>query len=135
MLSKVNVYCDGASRGNPGRSSIGVVIYDSDMNIIERYKEFIGKNTNNFAEYSSLIKALKLASKFTDNEVNVFMDSELVVKQLLGKYKVKQVHLKILFDKVKINEKLFSKVNYKNVPRENIYQQEADKLANEALDS
>ncbi|MEK6948418.1 MAG: ribonuclease HI family protein [Nanoarchaeota archaeon] len=134
MLSKVNVYCDGASRGNPGRASIGVVVYDENMNILESYKEFIGKNTNNFAEYSSLIKALSLASKYTSIEVNVFMDSELVIKQLLGKYKVKQPHLKILFDKVKINERLFSKVNYKNVPRENIYQQEADRLANEALD-
>jgi len=134
MLKKVIVHCDGASRSNPGRASVGVVIFDEEMNILKRYKEYIGIATNNVAEYMSLIAALKLSYDFTHNEIVVYMDSELIIKQMKGLYKIKNTTLYVLYSEAKKIEESFSKIVYKNVPRENKYQKIADALANEALD-
>ncbi len=134
MLNKLIIHCDGASRNNPGNASIGVVIFDNKMNILKKYKECLGKATNNVAEYMSLIAGLKLAYEFTHDEVLVFMDSELVIKQMKGFYKIKNNTLKVLYSEAKNIEMFFSKVIYKNVSRENLYQKMADSLANESLD-
>jgi ribonuclease HI len=133
-MKSVSIYADGGARGNPGRSAIGVIILDENEKLLEFYKNFIGKNTNNFAEYSALIKALELAKKHTSNEVHVFMDSELVIRHMKRLYKVKAENLIPLFNKVRELEKYFEKIIYKNVPRENIHMIEADNLVNEALD-
>jgi len=131
---KVYVSCDGGSRGNPGPAAIGIVIYDDKRKIIEQHKEVIGVATNNVAEYKALAKALQLAAKHTKNEVSAYMDSELVVRQMKGLYKVRQENLLKLFTKVKENEKKFAKVSYNHVLRNDLMQQKADELVNDALD-
>jgi len=82
-LKKISIYTDGGSRGNPGNSAIGIIIIDSKK-IIYKHGEYIGKATNNKAEYTALIKALKKASELFHEEVSCFSDSELMIKQLNG---------------------------------------------------
>jgi len=131
---KIYVNCDGGCRKNPGPAAIGIVIWDENHNKIEEYKECIGDTTNNVAEYKALIKALELSVKHTRNEVHIFMDSELVVRQINGMYRIKAKHLLPLYHEVKKFEQPFKKVIYNNVTRNNKYQIEADKLVNDALD-
>jgi|SRR3989344_5236298 len=136
MLDKLYVYTDGASRNNPGEASIGIVIFDKkeSVNPIDKYKDRIGKSTNNQAEYNALIKGLELASKLCKKEIFCFADSRLVVNQMKGEWKVKKKELKLLNEKAKKLEKMFEKVTYTNLPREHPKIKMADKLANEALD-
>lgn len=125
---------DGGARGNPGPGAIGVIVRDDD-NIIFRFKEFVGENvTNNITEYKGLIKALESASKYTDQEVTCFLDSELVVKQLLGEYRVKNPKLLELFLQVQKLQENFEKIIYKHVRRNDKFQELADALVNEELD-
>lgn len=124
------VNIDGASRGNPGPAGIGVVFVRDNTRITE-YKEFIGKKTNNQAEYAALKKALQIASTF-DNELTVLSDSQLIVNQRTKLYKVRSKQLKIIFREISNLERRFKIVIYKHVPREkNEY---ADLLANQAID-
>jgi len=134
MLEKVFINCDGGSRKNPGSAAIGVIIWDEHHNILEKYKECIGVASNNVAEYNALIKALELAARHTRKEVQVFTDSELVVRQITGHYRIKAQHLLPLFQKVKQLELCFTKVTYNVVTRNDKYQIQADALVNEALD-
>lgn len=134
ITEKIFINCDGGSRKNPGPAAIGIIIWDENHNKLEQFKECIGDTTNNVAEYKSLIKALELAAKHTRKEVHIFTDSEFVVKQITGKYRIKAKHLFPLFQEVKKNEQCFEKVIYNNVTRNNKYQVEADKLVNGALD-
>ena len=129
---KITANCDGGSRGNPGPAAIGIVLREGDK-ILEAFKERIGETTNNVAEYTSLIKVLELAKKFSAKEVDVIMDSELVVNQMNGEYAVKAEHLIPLFKKVKDLEKGFDKVSYTHVYRSDFHQAMADRLVNEAL--
>lgn len=133
ITEKIFINCDGGSK-NPGPAAIGIIIWDENHNKLEQFKECIGDTTNNVAEYKSLIKALELAAKHTRKEVHIFTDSEFVVKQITGKYRIKAKHLFPLFQEVKKNEQCFEKVIYNNVTRNNKYQVEADKLVNGALD-
>jgi ribonuclease HI len=127
-LLVVNI--DGASRGNPGPAGIGVVFVRDNTRITE-YKEFIGKKTNNQAEYAALKKALQIASTF-DNELMVLSDSQLIVNQRNNVYKVRNKQLKIIFREISNLERRFKMVIYKHIPREkNEY---ADLLANQAID-
>ena len=124
------VNIDGASRGNPGPAGIGVVFIRDNTRITE-YKEFIGKKTNNQAEYAALKKALQIASTF-DNELMVLSDSQLIVNQRNNVYKVRNKQLKIIFREISNLERRFKMVIYKHIPREkNEY---ADLLANQAID-
>lgn len=124
------VNIDGASRGNPGPAGIGVVFVRDNRRITE-YKEFIGKKTNNQAEYAALKKALQIASTF-DNELTVLSDSQLIVNQRTKLYKVRSKQLKIIFREISNLERRFKMVIYKHIPREkNEY---ADLLANQAID-
>lgn len=134
MPQKIYVNCDGGSRKNPGPAAIGVVIWDEDHNKLEEYKECIGDTTNNTAEYKAVIKALELAAKHTRNEVHLFTDSELAVKQMNGAYRIKKGHLQQLFQEVKKAEQFFKKVVYNQVPRHNKFQVQADKLVKDALE-
>ena len=130
----IYINSDGGARRNPGPGAIGVVVR-KDGEILMKYSEFIGENvTNNIAEYQALIKALELSLKF-GKEVTFIMDSELVVKQLLGEYKVKDIKLLPLFQKAqKIQDKL-DKVKYLYASRWDKFQQMADELVNEELNS
>jgi ribonuclease HI len=125
---------DGGARGNPGPGAIGIIIR-KDNEILTKYSQFIGRNvTNNIAEYEALIKALEIASKFTKEEITCVLDSELIVKQLLGKYKVKNTRLLELFLKVQQMQENFKRIKYQYVSRFDKYQQIADEILNEELD-
>lgn len=133
MIQKIYLNADGGARKNPGPAAIGIVLFDENKNHLESYKECIGNTTNNVAEYKALIKALQLAAKHTRNEVHVFMDSELVIKQMNGLFRIKAAHLFPLFQEVKNCERVFNKVIYNCVTRNNKFQLQADDLVNEAL--
>jgi ribonuclease HI len=125
---------DGGARGNPGPGAIGVIVR-SDGEILTKYSAKIGNFvTNNIAEYEALIKALELALNYTDKEVMCFLDSELVVKQLMGEYRVRDQKLIPLFLKVQKLQENFDKIIYKYVSRENEFQKIVDKLLNKELD-
>lgn len=128
----LTVYTDGGSRRNPGPGAIAVVIYDDKGNLIKEYSEFIGNTTNNRAEYTALIRALELAVSFCKGEIILFSDSKLVVNQLSWKWKVRNNELKPVFERAKEREKMFEKVSYTHVRREN--NKRADELVNECLD-
>ena len=126
----LTIHIDGASRGNPGPSGIGIVVIKNKL-IIAEYDEFIGKKTNNQAEYAALKKALQIAS-ILDNEITVLSDSKLVVSQRKNKYRVRNKQIKIIFREISNLEKQFRTVIYRYVPRaKNHY---ADFLANLAID-
>jgi ribonuclease HI len=127
----LTISIDGASRGNPGLSGIGVVISKDGQKIAE-YREFVGSTTNNVAEYMALKKALKIASTLNDNDITVLSDSELIVKQRNRSYKVRSKQLKMIFREVNNLEKNFKSVSYRHVPREDNCA--ADLLANRAID-
>lgn len=125
---------DGGARGNPGPGAIGIIVRDGDK-ILTKYSQKIGNYiTNNIAEYEALIKALELASNFTNKELTCILDSELIVKQLLGEYKVRDIKLIPLFLKVQKLQERFEKVIYKHSPRENSYQILVDEMLNDTLD-
>ena len=125
---------DGGARGNPGPGAIGIIVRE-DEKILTRYSARIGKFvTNNVAEYEALIKALELATKFTKEEITCVLESELVVKQLLGEYKVKNPYLMTLFLKVQKLQENFKKIRYVHVSREDKFQILVDELLNEELD-
>src|SRR3989339_287336 len=126
---------DGGARGNPGPGAIGVIVRD-DEKILTKHSSIVGNYvTNNIAEYEGLIKALELGSQFTQDKITCILDSELVVKQLLGEYKVKNPKLMELFLKVQKLQDNFKIVEYKHVSREDKYQQLADELLNQELDN
>lgn len=125
---------DGGARGNPGPGAIGVIVR-REGHILTKYAKKIGNNvTNNIAEYESLIKALELALTFTKEEITCILDSELVVNQLLGKYRVRNPHLLPLFLKVQKLQENFKKIKYVYTSREDTFQQICDEMLNEELD-
>ncbi len=126
---------DGGARGNPGPGAIGIIIR-REGEILTKHSEFLGERvTNNYAEYMGLIKALEFASRFTKDSVTCILDSELVVKQLLGEYKVKSPELLKLFVKVQQLQDNFKKIKYLHTRREDKFQQLADELVNQELDN
>lgn len=123
---------DGGSRGNPGPAAYGVVIRDPRGDIVARLKKYIGNNTNNVAEYFGLIAALDYAQNHGIRALRVESDSELMVKQLRGQYKVKSEELKPLFERAKKMSQTFESFRISHVYREQ--NKEADALVNQALD-
>lgn len=133
---KLIIYTDGASRGNPGPASYGFTVADEKGKILHEEGEYIGKTTNNVAEYTAVIRALNwVKNKFGSHkiQVNLFADSKLVAEQLSGRFKVKSPHLKLIIEKIKILGLELGGVIYNHVPREK--NAEADRLANQALDN
>ena len=131
---KVQIYTDGGSRGNPGPAAWGYLMLDS-AGELDRANGYIGINTNNVAEYTAIIEAFTKAKEVKVNEVDLYTDSQLACRQLQGQYKVKQPHIRILFDKVRVLATHFTKVTYNHVPRENPNIQISDSLVNECLDA
>ena len=128
---KVVLYTDGGSRGNPGPSGIGVVVLDSKKKKIKEISKYIGEATNNIAEYSALVCGLEEAATLGASDVVVFMDSELLAKQLSGEYRVKDGNIRPLFEKALGILKNFSSFEIKHIAREK--NKEADKLVNKAI--
>jgi ribonuclease HI len=134
MPSKLKIYSDGGARGNPGPAAIGVLICDDKGNQLQDHKETIGDTTNNVAEYTGVIVGLELAKKLGGEEIEYFVDSELVAKQISGIYRVKTPHILTLYLKAKEQIAHFKKVKFTHVPREHEMLRYVDKLVNEALD-
>jgi len=130
---KVILYTDGASRGNPGLAGAGFLVLDEKDALLDEGKAFLGERTNNEAEYGALIAGLQLARRLGCLEVEVRADSQLMVRQLTGQYRVKNKRLIPLVLEVKKLAAAFAGVTYHHVPRaENA---RADKLANQAIDA
>ena len=130
---KAIIYTDGGARGNPGPAAAGVVIFDDHKKLISLEGKYLGKATNNEAEYQALIIALDAAHKLGIAIAKCYLDSELIVKQLNGEYKVKSP--KMISKKAKVDElvKNFSQLDFIHIRRK--YNKFADKLVNIALDA
>ncbi|MFC1788193.1 ribonuclease HI family protein [Patescibacteria group bacterium] len=137
MTKKFRIYTDGGSRGNPGPAASGAVLKDlkdgKEGEVIDTVSRYLGKATNNQAEYTAIIIGLERAKHLEAVEVEMYMDSELAVKQLNGEYKVKDPDLAKLFMKVWNLSQSFKKVTYTHVRREK--NKEADALVNQSLDA
>lgn len=124
---KAFLYTDGASRGNPGDAGIGAVLMDENGTVLDQISEYIGKTTNNVAEYTALIRGLELASQHGVSELVWCSDSELIVRQWTGIYQVKNPTLQNLFVKAKALAERFLTMEARHILRE--YNRIADSLA------
>ncbi len=131
LNSSLTMYVDGASSGNPGPAGIGIVIFDHDGRQIGKISSYIGTRTNNYAEYSALIRALKIAIYFKAKVVKIRTDSELVVKQISGDFKVKNDQIKKLHDLAVSLLKSIDNCKIEHVPRSQ--NDKADYLAKKAI--
>jgi ribonuclease HI len=128
----VNLYSDGACRGNPGQGGAGAVLVDETGEIVATVRRSLGHCTNNIAEYRALILGLEEALKKRYGRLNIFLDSELLVNQIKGSYKVKNENLKILMFEVRKLLSYFDSYRIEHIDRSQNHM--ADKLANEAID-
>ena len=127
------LFIDGASYGNPGDAGIGVLVYDINHRCVEKVSQYIGKATNNVAEYTALTTALIEALILGFREIEVKSDSELLVRQLRGRYKVKSNNIKILYLLARHLIRGYKKVEIDYIRREQ--NKQADRLANEAINN
>jgi ribonuclease HI len=126
------IHIDGASRGNPGEAGFGVHVADSEGAVVAELYGYLGRATNNVAEYQALLHALRWAAARGATHLALFTDSELVVRQIEGRYKVKHPDLRPLYEQARILLSRFADAPLAHVPREE--NREADRLANRALD-
>ena len=133
LQGKLKIFTDGASRGNPGPASVGIVFYDEKDHALGDHKEYLGEYTNNFAEYMAVIRALEICTSHPVKEIDFLCDSQLLVRQMSGEYKVKSEQIIPLYEQVKKLVRKFGRVDFHHVRRE--LNKEADALANQALDS
>jgi ribonuclease HI len=129
---RTRLFTDGAARGNPGPAGAGAVIVSAAGHIVAKLGKFLGESTNNVAEYTGLILGLKRAKAMGIKELDVFSDSELIVKQLAGDYAVKADHLRPLHDEAKALLAAFPDVHVAHIPREE--NAAADEMSNRAID-
>ena len=132
MTRRWTVYSDGASRGNPGPASIGAVVYDESMREVEAISQALGRATNNEAEYQAALAGIEAALALGGGDVEMRMDSELIVRQLQGRYKMRNERLRPYFNRINELMSQFDSVKVRHVPREQ--NKRADQLANMALD-
>ncbi len=128
----ITFFIDGGSRGNPGPAGYGVIVQDGRGEPIDRRSEFLGITTNNVAEYSGLLAALEYAVQNHLSSVRIFSDSELLVRQMKGQYRVKSPDLLPLFQRAQELVRQIPDIHLEHVPREK--NRAADALANEAMD-
>lgn len=133
-FNEINIYTDGASRGNPGDATWGYLILDENDELITKEAGYIGRSTNNQAEYFAVIRALQRAGELTEGQVNLNSDSQLLVKQVTEQWKVKDAELYRLYRRVKTLIKKFKEVTFTHQPRENSFIARADQLCNDRLD-
>lgn len=130
----LHLFTDGGSRGNPGESAIGCVLEDPARGItLKEYAERLGIETNNVAEYKALIKGLEIAEGYQPNRLICHLDSELIVKQVNGEYRVKMPTLQPLFEEIQRRARDFPDIVFKHIPRSDNHR--ADALVNKALDT
>jgi ribonuclease HI len=132
VLTEVVVFTDGASRGNPGPAASGAVLYSGSGEKVSEVSRYIGQATNNVAEYLGVIYGLQEAAFLGVKNVRLKTDSQLISRQLNGKYKVKDAGMKIFFDIAKNIFRYFESIVIEEIPREE--NREADLMANRALD-
>ncbi len=125
------IYIDGASRGNPGPAGVGVIIYDDKKKLVDELCEYIGKTTNNVAEYRALLKALSRARSIGAEVLTIYSDCELLVRQMAGDYRVKDKTLKDFYQEARENLKNFKKVDIRYIARKK--NKRADRLANKGI--
>jgi len=135
VVSKLTVYTDGGSRGNPGPAAIAYVMYDSVGSIIEKDSKSIGRHTNNEAEYEAVLWAIERIRERSCLSVKVFTDSEFVVKQVKGIYDRKDPRMAQYARRVEANLRLFDSFELNHVPRTNPRQSMVDSMVNAALDA
>lgn len=131
-MKKIIIHSDGGARGNPGPAGIGAVLSSETGAVLAEISKYLGETTNNQAEYRALIAALEKAKELKGEELECYLDSELVVKQLNREYKVKNAELAPLFLQIHNLSLSFKKISYHHIRRE--YNKEADHLANLAMD-
>ena len=130
---KLTVYTDGGARGNPGPAGIGVHIIDSDWQDVEKRYKYLGIATNNQAEYQWALHGIRRAIELGATEIELKMDSQLVVEQLSGHYKIKNPELKVIYSEIgEIIANWNGKIAFTHIPRE--HNKEADRLSNLAMD-
>ena len=130
---KAKLFTDGGSRGNPGPAAYGYVLEADDGTVLDARGEAIGRATNNVAEYSGLVAGMEKAVEFGVRELEVVSDSELLVKQMRGEYRVKNAALRELWEEATDLERQFGRVRFTAVRRE--HNELADRLVNDALDA
>jgi ribonuclease HI len=128
----LRIHFDGGSRGNPGDAAFGVHVADADGREVAELYGFLGRATNNVAEYQGLLHALQWAAGRGEKRLHLFSDSELIVRQIAGRYRVKNPDLRALYEKARILMTRFTEVKLTHVPREQ--NRDADALVNRALD-
>ena len=133
-ITKVLIATDGASRRNPGPAAIGFGVYDENWDPLEESAEYIGYATNNEAEYKALIKALDCATGHCRGNVEHFSDSQLLVNQMTGHWKVKAQNLKPLIEQIFTEKQYFNSVVHRHLPRGNAKIKRIDHLVNRKLD-
>ncbi|OGS04898.1 MAG: hypothetical protein A3G41_01780 [Elusimicrobia bacterium RIFCSPLOWO2_12_FULL_59_9] len=127
----LHIFIDGAAKGNPGPGGIGIYVEDQERLPLRKFHKFIPHCTNNVAEYTALLYALKAAQKLNARTLYVYSDSQLLVRQFNGEYKIKNPALKELWKACKDEARQFSRIIFSHIPREQ--NQEADRLANLAV--
>ena len=132
-MTKIKIYTDGASRGNPGLSAFAFIILDEFGQTLKEYSEYAGIGTNNETEYKALISALRAAKQF-GNKVECFSDSMLVVNQMRGMWRIKHPNMLPLWREAVALKDTFQSISFSHVPRTNKYIQRVDELANQTLD-
>ena len=133
MTLTLQTYSDGGARGNPGPAAIGVVLCDAQGKVLEEASKTIGERTNNQAEYEALLLALQLARQRKARRLRCHADSELLIYQLQGVYRIKDAHLKTLAEKVKSLAARFDSITFLQIPRSHPMITRADKLLNQTL--
>lgn len=128
----ITAYIDGGARGNPGPAGYGVRVTDNGGKVLAEISKFLGHGTNNFAEYSALLAALDYALQHVHKKLKIFSDSELLVKQMKGEYKVRSPELRPLYDQARARIRKLESFNIQHLRREQ--NRDADRLANEAMD-
>ena len=133
FIKKIYVYIDGCSKGNPGPIAVGIVIIDENNNILREFGEYIGKGTNQEAEYYALITALECLPDICMLDIRINSDSQLVINQMNRDFRIHKKHLQKLNEKARQKATMFRSIAYNHVPENNKYIKRADKLATEAL--
>lgn len=128
----IKIYCDGGSRGNPGPSAAGVVFLSAEDQLLEQYHQYLGEQTNNFAEYSAVLLALDHIEEYKHDTLDFYLDSQLVVRQLNGQYKVKNKNISPLYRQI-VARIAGLNISFTHVLRE--YNKLADEQVNICLDN